>query len=140
MLKPVAIVGKQPEVVEKKGSKGGSGMGQAIGAVAGGVIGSAVPGAGTAAGAMAGAAAGASLGGMIGNMASPATATKTAMERRAEVPGVPQLQSSDKTSTLKESIMALQKQPPQVQQEYGPLLVDAYMTTVAQGAPRKGMS
>jgi uncharacterized protein YcfJ len=137
MIKAVQVVGPQERAIERRAKKGGSAMGAAVGAVAGGAIGSFAPGVGTAAGALAGASAGSSLGGQIGNAIDPARQGSTSIERRAEA-GVPQLQQSDKSEQLKQSILALQSQPPNLQKEYAPVLVDAYMTSVAQANPKQG--
>ena len=136
-IRGVNIVQPQDEVQTKKARKGGGEIGTAIGAVAGGVVGAMAgtatggPGWGTAQGAMLGASGGGSLGGQIGERISPSRQESTAITRRMAAPGMQPMQSEN-SETLKQSIMALRTQPPEIQKEYAKPLVDAYMTSVAK--------
>jgi hypothetical protein len=146
-IKPVEMIAPAPVVKEKKARKGGGGLGQAIGMAAGAALGGVAgtylaPGAGTAAGAktgaligaagvgaIGGAVSGASLGGMIGEKVKPTReGSSNAMERR--VMGTPQLMQSERTQKLRESVMALHSQPPEIQQQHAPTLVQAYLKSL----------
>lgn len=142
-IKPVDIVAPQQRVTETKGKKGGGALGGTIGGVVGGVAGAVAGGlttgpAGAVQGGITGAAAGHSVGSVIGNAISPAQAAKQAIERRATAMSGPQIQSSPESEKLKASIMALHTQPPEVQQQYAPTLVDGYVTSLAKANPKGG--
>jgi hypothetical protein len=132
-IKPVEMIAPV-DTQQKKSRKGGGGIGQAIGGVVGGVAGgvAGIPGgpAAIAGGAIAGTAAGASVGGMIGERIKPTReGSSTAMQRR--VMGTPQMMQSERTQKLRESILALHQQPPEVQQQYAPTLVQGYLKSLA---------
>jgi hypothetical protein len=128
-LRQVGFATPAPEVVEKKGKKGGGGFGQAAGAVVGGVVGGMATG---GAGAIGGAAGGASLGAMVGEKIKPTVAGESAMARRAEL-AQPEMVQSSSSEKIKEALMALHSQPPEVKQEYAPPLLAAYLKANAPG-------
>lgn len=132
-IKPVEMIAPV-ETSGKKARKGGGGLGQALGmaagaALAGGAVaatgGAALP---IAAAAMGGAAGGAGLGQLIGDKLSPGRADSTAMTRR--MTQQPQLMQSEQTQKLRESILALHSQPPEVQEQHAPTLVQAYLKSL----------
>lgn len=101
--------------------------------IGGGVVGGVLGGVfGNAPGAVAGAQAGKKIGGNVGEGISPseppketggATAQNNAMERRMFNS---QQEINQPNAVLQESMMALRNAPPQVQQEYGPPINEAY--------------
>jgi uncharacterized protein YcfJ len=123
----------RPKETGSAGKKSGAGMGAAIGSAVGAVGGAVVGGMATGgAGALQGAAAGSALGGTLGGAAggylSPEKAdTRQAMQRRANQTA----QMSD-TDQLKQSMSALRTQPPEVQQQLGPRLSQAYAASRRQ--------
>lgn len=129
-IQPVAMIGpEQEEVVVKKGRQGWGKAGSAIGSVVGGVAGAmAGSGWGSVAGATGGAAGGAAFGNMVGEKLRPSQAQETAMERRLGAQA-PQMMQSEQTERLKQSILALQSQPLDVQREYSKPLVEAYIAS-----------
>jgi phage tail tape-measure protein len=135
-LRQVAFEAPAPQVTEKKAKKGGGAFGQAAGAVVGGAIGAAAGmatgGAATAQGALVGASAGGALGQTIGNMADPARSGSTAMARRAEL-AQPEMIQSDSRDKIKEALLALHQQPPEIKQEYAPVLLNAYLKSHMPG-------
>jgi hypothetical protein len=130
-----------PEKVSTSGGKKSGGkLGGQIGAVAGGVVGGmagAVVGAGAppaapatiALGAAGGAALGNGLGTMIGEQVKPGREATTAIDRRAQQTS-PQLIHSEQSQQLKQSLVALQQQPPEVRQQYHVPLAKAYIQSV----------
>lgn len=137
----VEYIGPKDKVTVTPGKKGGGkvgGMlGGAVGGVAGGIAGFAGGGpAGAVAGSIAGAAGGASLGERLGEMVQPSRAETSAMERKVGARG-PEVFHSEQSDKLKQSLLALQSAPPAVQQEYKPVLAQAYMTSVALDNPAK---
>lgn len=139
----VQFIPKEQPVKTTGGKSGGGKFGQALGMAAGGVLGglaagAATGGAGTAMGAMGGAAAGGALGSTLGEMISPSRAPTTAMERRVQSSGGPQLVHSEQSEQLKQSLMALKSQPQAVQQEYAAPLMKAYVASIAQDNPKPG--
>ena len=117
----------------KKGSEGGGAIGRKIGMVAGAVVG------GMAGGNVAtGASLGAGLGGQIGEMAKPGTADQVTQANQS--PGMQNVQKSDTTLQLEQSLAALKTQPPPTIQKYGPTLAQAYMTSLAQDNPKPGVA
>lgn len=136
----VQYIGPKEKVTTTGGKAGGGKWGQVIGGAIGGAAGAlaaAPTGAGMVAGGIAGTAGGAALGGMIGNMISPAKEGTTAIDRRIQAAG-PQIQHSEQSERLKASLMSLQTQPPEIQQEYMAPLVKAYVASVAQDNPKGG--
>lgn len=129
------------KAIETREKKGGGGIGQAAGLVAGAALagGAAAATGGTAlpiaAAAMGGAGGGAALGGMLGEKISPSRQGSTAMDRRMSAAG-PQLIQSEPTKRLRESIMALNGQPDDIKQQYGPTLVNGFMSSLAQDNKR----
>ncbi len=130
----VQFMGPNDKQTTVQGKQGSGKFGQAAGALLGGVAGGAAGGPG---GAIAGASTGASLGGMAGNALDPAVADKTAIQRRIQSSG-PQYQQSENTMKLKDSVLALRTQPPEIQQQYAPPLVQAYVTSLAHDNPKNG--
>ncbi len=136
-LNAVQIVQRPDDVKTKSAHKGGGEFGSVVGGVIGGVAGAMAgtaaggPGAGTVAGGMAGAAGGASLGSTVGNWIDPARQESTAVSRRIQAAG-PQLYHSEQSDTLKQSLMALHSQPPEVQREYAMPLTHAYLSSIAK--------
>jgi hypothetical protein len=133
-IKPVEMIAPAPVVKEKKARKGGGGFGQVAGLIGGAVLaggaaaatGGALP---IAAAAMGGAGGGAALGGLLGEKIKPTReGSSTAMERR--IVGTPQLMQSERTQKLRESVMALPSQPPEIQQQHAPTLVQAYLKSL----------
>ena len=125
--------------VAKGGSSGkesGAKKGQVIGSVIGGVAGGVASG-GNPAAAMAGASAGGTLGGMAGDRIQPAQQGSSAMQRRIDQ-SAPQLVHSEQSEQLKQSLMALKQQAPEIQQQYAAPLVKAYVQSIAQDNPSKG--
>ena len=109
---------KAPE--EKKSNNLGT-----IGTLAGAALGTAIaPGAGTMLGAQIGGAAGGTAEsisqGEVPDARPVVGAASSAMQRKLDLP------KTDTTETLKNSLDALDVAPPQVQQEYGPKLGQAY--------------
>lgn len=141
-LNGVSIVGPQDEVKKTGSKKGGGKMGAMIGGTVGGVAG-AMAGSGTGAGmvggAIGGAAGGAALGERVGNMIQPAREGSSAITRRVQSTG-PQVVHSPQSEQLKSSILALQQQPPAIQQQYQAPLVTAYMKSLAQDNPGGGVA
>jgi hypothetical protein len=76
---------------------------------------------------------------MIGEMAAPSRQGETAITRRLQAPG-PQIVHSEQSNQLKQSLMALQQQPPEIQAQYQAPLVTAYMQSVAKDNPKTGMA
>ncbi len=140
----VQTIGQQDEAKTTPGKKGGGRAGQVIGGVIGGTAG-ALAGFGTAgpagavAGGIAGTASGEALGGVIGERISPSKQGETVMTRRLQAPG-PQIVHSEQSEQLKQSLMAMQAQPQDLQQEYMAPLVKAYMQSVAQDNPNTGVA
>lgn len=141
--KQVAIVEPKPKetVIQRRregGGKLGRDIGGVVGGVAGGVVGMASGGpAGAAVGAMGGTVAGANFGSMIGERIKPTREEKTAIDRRVNSQA-PQMMQSDSTEKLKQSIMALQSQPPEVRQEYMKPLIEAYAMQAKQNQGGNG--
>ena len=117
-----------------KGRESGAKKGQVIGSVIGGTVGAF---AGGPTGAMAGASAGGTLGGMAGDRIQPAQQGSSAMQRRIDQ-SAPQLVHSEQSDQLKQSLMALREQAPEIQKQYSAPLVKAYVQSIAQDNPRKG--
>ena len=135
MIKQVQFEGPVIKSSGSRGKSGGSKFGSIAGAAIGGTIGGLAAGAatggmGTAQGAMMGAGAGAGLGGMVGNLISPAKAAQEAMSRRVEL-SQPQMAQSESSQKLRQSILALHQAPQPVRDEYGPQLVNAYLTSLS---------
>lgn len=140
-LRQVQIMNRPDSYSTTEGKKGGGQTGQALGAAIGGAIGVAAGGGltggtGAAAGGMAGAATGASLGSAIGEKINPTTQGSTAIERRIQAQQ-PEIVHSERSDKLKESLMALQSQPPEIQQQYLPTLTQGYIASVAEDNPKK---
>lgn len=135
----VAFIPPSVTTPGKKAKSGGGQFGQAAGAVIGGVIGgvagAAAGGVGAAPGALGGAAAGAGLGGALGNAIDPARGGQDAITRRLESQA-PQIQHSQQSEALKQSLLSLQTQPPEIQKEYAPPLVQAYVASIARDNPK----
>jgi len=89
------------------------------GAVAGGVLGAA----GGPAGALAGAGTGASLGSVAGGFLANQDARQAAIAQRMQQTSAPQAPSPQQA--LDQARLALSTQPPEVQQEFGPMLLAA---------------
>lgn len=145
MIRQVAI---NPRVETKEGSAGGSAFGKiapiagALGAAAliAGTGGAAAPVAGASAGAAGGASAasilggagsGAALGGLLGNAVDRANPGTDPIQRRIDATQ-PQIVHSENSQKLRESIMALHQAPPEVQNQYAPTLLNAYLTSLHQ--------
>jgi len=101
------------------GKQGGGKTGALVGAALGGVSGG-----------LAGAGAGAGLGAMVGEALSPSEAGQAAMSRRIETMQ-PQPVLSETSEKLKQSVMALHAAPQPVRDEYGPQLIQAYLTSLS---------
>lgn len=140
-ISQVQIMNRPDKYSSTEGKKGGGQTGQAIGAVLGGVVGgmagstTANP-AGVYAGAMGGAATGASLGSAIGEKINPTTEGTTAIDRRIQSQQ-PDIVHSERSEKLKQSLVALQSQPPEIQQQYLPTLTQGYIASVADDNPKK---
>lgn len=135
-LQAVQQIAPPPKVSSSGGKKGGGMFGSVAGGIAGAALaggaaavtgGAALP---VAAAALGGAGGGMALGGMLGNAVAPAKAA-SAIERRAATIQGPQLIQSEQTAKLKDSILALHTQPPEIKQQHAPLLVNAYLTSLA---------
>lgn len=121
----------QPKVVTDPGSSGHEGLGkwgQIAGLAAGtalavGTAGIAAP---AAIGLMAG---GAGLGGTVGGIVDPAKADQAAMQRQAQA-GQTQLLHSEQSQQLRDSLMALHEAPPEITNQYGPQLMQAYVQSL----------
>lgn len=138
----VQYIGPKDKVTTTPGKKGGGKLGGmalgAVGAVAGGMAGFATGGpAGAVAGGMAGAAGGAALGERVGEMIAPGRAEASAMERKVDTQGA-EVFHSEQSDKLRQSLMALNTAPPEVQAEYKAPLATAYMTSVAMDNPKPG--
>lgn len=138
----VQYIGPKDKVTTTPGKRGGGKMGSvlggAVGGVAGGVAGFATGGpAGAVAGAMGGAAGGAALGERLGEMVSPSRAESSAMERKVGARGADVFHSAQ-SDKLRQSLMALNQAPPEVQEAYKAPLAQAYMTSVALDNPKPG--
>lgn len=124
------------EVVGAK--KGGGSTGAAIGGVLGGVAGAlgglATGGGGNIPGAivggMSGAAGGAAFGQKVGDIVDKPSAG-TAIDRRVASNAPPEMYHSERSDQLRQSLMALNNSPPEMQQQYGAPLVTAYMSSLA---------
>lgn len=125
-INAVEYIAPKDKVTKTRSHTGGGKFGQVAGAAIGGVAGSG----GGPAGAIAGAAAGASLGGMLGEIIDPSKHGTTAIQRKIGAAG-PQVIHSTQSEQLKSSLLALQQQPPAIQQEYKAPLVKAYVTSLA---------
>lgn len=118
------------------GKKGGGGLGQVLGAVGGAALAggaaAAAPATGgatlpIAAAALGGAGGGAGLGQLVGEQISPTKQGSGAMERRLATT-MPMMDNSGAAQAkIRDSLVALQSQPPQVQQQYAQPLVNAYL-------------
>lgn len=135
----VQFIQRPEEVTTTKGKAGGGKWGQIAGTLGGAALGAAatVATGGAAApaiamGALGGAGAGGALGGGIGEIIKPTKEGSTAMERRMQAMG-PQIQQSQHSQQLKQSLVALQSQPDHIKAQYAKPLVDAYMTSAAKG-------
>jgi hypothetical protein len=137
MLAPVVTTGQS-------GRKGGGGIGQIVGllggaALAGGAAaatgGAALP---IAAAAMGGAGGGAALGQLVGEKISP-TQASTAMERRATLQQ-PALMQSEQTQKLRDSVLALHSQPPEIQAQFAPTLVHGYLQSLVNDSTPTGVA
>ena len=100
------------------------------GALAGAAIGGLISAGGGPGAAIAGAGGGASLGSMIGEAINPSQA-QSAMSRRVEAMQPVAPAPSESSEKLKQSIMALHSAPQPVRDEYGPQLIQAYLTSLA---------
>jgi len=141
-LNSVQVLGPKPETKTTGGRTGGGAIGRKLGMVAGGIAGGiagAPTGAGAVAGAMAGAAGGASVGEMAGEMVSPTVAAKQEAVQRRLGPGPQMSNTSDQTKQLRQSLVALKGQPPEVQKEYLQPLGGAYMQSLANDQ-KKGVA
>lgn len=135
-IQQVQYVGPSDQMTGKKGTAGGAGVGSQIGAAVGAIAGAATTGgAGAVQGGLTGAAAGGALGGWI----DPAKADTTAIQRRIQSSG-PQIVHSEQSEQLKQSLVALQQQPQDVQHQYAAPLIKAYIQSVAQDNPQTGMA
>ncbi len=127
------IVPRKPQKPHDSGPGLGQSLG-AIGTVAGGIIGSIIPGAGTMAGAGVGGAIGSTVG-TLADMSKPKEDIKeqpdlalqsqvpdNAMSRRLESM---QAQNQPLNDVI-EAGVALNKMPPEIQQEYKPALMSTY--------------
>ncbi len=137
MLKQVDVI---PRTVVSGGSKGHSGggkFGTLGGLAAGAALGATVAATGGAAlpaialAGAGGAATGASLGGLLGEELDKTKQGTSAIERRLDSTA-PQLIHSDRSETLKQSLMALHEAPQEIRDQYAPPLLDAYMTSLHQ--------
>ncbi len=140
----VQQIGPTIRTPAQKEKKGGGKFGQVLGGIAGAVVGGvaagtvtggAATGWGAAKGAMLGAAGGASLGGLVGESVSPSRAGSEAMTRRLDSQG-PQITHSEQSESLKQSLLSLKSQPPNLQQEYQAPLVQAYIASLARDNPK----
>lgn len=127
----VQVVSAPGVATGKKGREGGGKEGQMLGAAVGGIVGGMASG---GSGAMTGASAGAGLGAMAGQAVDPGQANTQAMQRRVDSAG-PQIVHSEQSEKLKQSLMALQSQPPEIQQQYQAPLVHAYIKSIAMDNP-----
>jgi len=127
---------RQKTTIEGAHDSGGR-TGTAVGAVAGGIIGGIAAGVGsggsaTALGAMQGAAGGAALGNTVGNFVAPGSSGHEAIDRRAAAAAQgPEMYHSERSDALRQSLTALNSQPPALQQQYGAPLVTAYLSSLA---------
>tara|TARA_R110000868_G_scaffold9394_1_gene46901 strand:- start:5984 stop:6406 length:423 start_codon:yes stop_codon:yes gene_type:complete len=131
MLRPIQITPKVERSAGSSGSEGSAKMGQLAGAALGaaaiiGTGGAATPAVGAVLG---GAATGSALGGLVGGAADPGKAGTSAMERRLDSTQ-PQFIHSEKSDALKQSLMALHEAPQEVRNQYGPQLVNAYLSSL----------
>ena len=153
----VQMIAPQDSGRTSGGRKSGGKVGSQIGTVAGGVIGglaAAVPTAAAVAatggaaapvapstialGATTGALAGNALGGMIGESVQPGR--EGAIQRRIQSNAAPQVQHSEQSAQLRQSIMALHSQPPEIQQQYAQPLVQSYMASIANDKKGSGVA
>lgn len=121
----------QPRGKVKKGKEGGGAIGRKLGAVVGAVAGGVTGGPG---GAISGASTGAGLGGMAGEAVKPGSQDQVTQANQSA--GLQNVQRSNTTRQLEESLMALKTQSPKIKQQYGPTLVQGYMASLAQDNPR----
>jgi uncharacterized protein YcfJ len=129
-IQGIQVIGPQDKVKTRQAHEGGGKKGQMAGALVGGAIG-AMGGPG---GAVAGASTGAAIGNVVGEGLDPSRAGNQAIERRIQTGG-PQIVHSPQSEQLKQSLVAMKAQPPEIQQEYMAPLVKAYMQSVAQDNP-----
>ncbi len=124
------------EVVGAK--KGGGSTGAALGGIIGGAFG-AVAGAatggggnipGAVVGGIGGAAAGAGVGQKIGDIVQPGS-QGTAIDRRVASQSQPEMYHSERSEQLRQSLAALQQQPPEMQKQYATPLMTAYINSLA---------
>ncbi len=115
--------------------KGGGSTGAAIGAVVGGVAGGMAgyaagnaPGAIT--GAMGGAAGGSAFGQKVGDMVDKPS-NGTAIDRRAASQAPAEMYHSERSDALRQSLQAMNNQPPEIKQQYTGTLVAAYLSSLA---------
>jgi hypothetical protein len=129
MLKQVGLASK---VQTSGGSSGSEGLGK-YGAIAGALGAAAVVGSGGAAApAVLGAAgSGAALGGLVGGVVDPGKQAESPMQRRLDSTE-PQMLHSENSQRLRDSILALHQAPPEVQNQYAPTLLNAYLTSLHQ--------
>ncbi len=123
--------GQEVVGVKKGGGSTGAAIGAVIGGVAGGIAGYAsgnVPGA--IVGATSGAGGGGALGEKIGN-AVDKPSQGTAIDRRVASQAAPEMYHSERSDALRQSLVALNNAPPEMQQQYGGHLVSAYLSSLA---------
>jgi uncharacterized protein YcfJ len=128
MLRRIQAISAPDEVSHEKAKKSGGSMGAAIGAVAGGVIGAQTGG---SAGALAGMERGMNYGERAGNFLAPGRESSSAIQRRATAQ-TQQLGDGSARQNLKDSIVAVRGAPPEIQEEYTPILMNAYMEDYAK--------
>ena len=105
--------------------KGKAGSMQGAGAVIGGIAGAI---GGGPAGAMKGAQTGGSIGGAVGGAFDNQTAGPDAVQNQQNQNMAPQAApAADPQQTLREAYMALQNQPPEVQQQHAPAIQAAML-------------
>ncbi len=133
--------GQEVVGARKGGGSTGAALGGIIGGVAGGIAGYAsgnVPGA--IVGATSGAGGGAALGQKLGE-AVDKPSQGTAIDRRVASQTAPEMYHSERSDQLRQSLMALNNSPPEMQQQYGAPLVTAYLSSLANdhtGMPLPG--
>ena len=126
----MALVGVRPTQSRQEivgAHKGGAQTGQLAGAAIGGAVGAYFGG---PAGAVGGATAGGNLGGMVGNAVAPAK-EGTAIDRRVASQAPAEVYHSERSDQLRQSLAALNTQPPEIQQQYSQPLVTAYLSSLA---------